>query len=206
MMKGGRQRGWRWGLMFLLLLAGCVTLERSYPDKQFFVLEIEAVKPIHTPGHGVLQISSVRISPRYEGKSFIYRLSDTSYETDFYDEFLIAPATLIAEELVKGLTRAELFQYVIDSSSQLPPTHGMEAAVNALYGDFRNSGAPKAVLEMEFFVSKATAGKSEIAMQKRYAQAVALEGRSPDALVKGWNRALEAILRDLIADLKSASL
>ena len=206
MMKRGRRRGWQWGLTFLLLFPGCVALERSYPDKHFFVLEIEAVKPVNAPGHGVLQISSVRISPRYEGKNFIYRLSDTSYESDFYDEFLIAPATLIAEELVKGLTRAELFQHVIDSSNQLPPTHTLEAAVTALYGDFRNSGAPKAVLEMECFISKSTAGKSEIVVQKRYAKAVALEGRSPDALVKGWNRALEAILTDLIADLKSASL
>lgn len=207
MKKPWCERVWLWGLPLLLLAAGCVSLERSYPDKHFFVLDIEAVKPVDAaPRQGVLQITSVRISPRYQSKNFTYRLSDTSYESDFYNEFLIAPTTLIAEELAKGLTGADLFQYVIDSSSQLSPTHTLEAAVNALYGDFRNGSAPKAVLEMEFFVSKETAGKSEILMQKRYSKAVALQGRSADALVKGWDQGLQAILADLIADLKAANL
>jgi ABC-type uncharacterized transport system auxiliary subunit len=188
----------------LLLSPGCVTLERSYPEKHFFVLEIGAVKPVDAPRQGVLQISSVRISPRYEGKNFIYRLSDTSYESDFYNEFLIAPATLVTEELVKGLTRAAVFEHVIDSSSQLSPTYALEAAVNALYGDFRNGSAPKAVVEMEFFVTKETAGKSEILMQKRYSKAAGLGGRSADALVKGWDQALDEILADLVVDLKAA--
>ena len=206
MIENGRKRIWLWGLTLLLLLPGCVTLERSYPDKHFFVLDIDGVKPLDNPHQGVLQISSVRISPRYQAKNFTYRLSDTSYESDFYDEFLIAPATLIAEELAKGLTRAAIFQHVIDSSSQLAPTHSLEAAVNAIYGDFRSGSAPKAVLEMEFFVSKETAGKSEILMQKRYSKSVPLERRSADALVKGWNKGLEEILANLAADLKGANL
>lgn len=202
-----RRRSRRWAFILLLLLPGCVTLERSYPDKHFFALEVNREsKPVNDPGHSVMQISNVRISPRYEGKNFIYRLSDTSFESDFYNEFLVPPASLVAEELVKGLARSDLFQYVIDPSSELAPTHVLEAMVNALYGDFRNSSAPKAVLEMEFFVSKQAAGKSEIVMQRRYSKAVELQGHSPDALVKGWEQALGAILADLIADLKSANL
>ncbi len=206
MIKHGRKRVWPWGLILLLLLPECVTLERSYPDKHFFVLDVGDVKPVDAARQGVLQISSVRVSPRYEGKNFTYRLSDTSYESDFYNEFLIAPATMIAEELVKGLTRADLFPYVIDSSSQLSPTHTLEAAVNALYGDFRDSSAPKAVMEMEFFISKETDGKTEILMQKQYSKSVTLQARSPDALVKGWDQDLEAILADLVADLKAGNL
>jgi hypothetical protein len=43
-------------------------------------------------------------------------------------------------------------------------------------------------------------------MQRRYSKAVTLHGRSPDALVKGWDEALGEILIDLTADLKSANL
>ena len=205
-MKPRRSSVRQW-LSILLLLSGCVTLERSYPEKHFYALELPRdVKPVNNPGKGVVQISYVRISPRYEGKNFIYRLSDTSFESDFYNEFLIQPASLIAEELVRGLGRSGLFQYVVDSSSELAPTYTLEPAVNALYGDFRNSSAPKAVLEMEFFVVKQNSGKSDVVMQKRYAKALALQARSPDALVKGWDQALGEILSDLIADLKSANL
>jgi uncharacterized lipoprotein YmbA len=206
-MKRLRDRSRQWFVVLLMLSAGCVTLEKSYPDKHFYALELEReIKPVNNPGRGVLQVSHVRISPRYEGKSFVYRLSDTSFESDFYNEFLVPPASLVAEELAKGLARSGLFQYVIDSSSELALTHVLEAAVSALYGDFRNSGAPKAIVEMEFFLRKQAAGKSDIIMQKRYAKAVALQGRSPDALVKGWDEALAEILIDLIADLKSANL
>ncbi len=201
-----RKRGCLWWLGLVSLLAGCVTLQRSYPEKHFFVLESGGVKPVEAPHPGVLQLKAVHISPRYEGKNFVYRLTETSYESDFYDEFLVAPATLIAEELVKGLQRARMFEHVIDSSSSLPPTHSLEATVNALYGDFRNTGAPKAVLEMEFFVTREAEGKPDILMQKRYAKAVTLEGRSADALVKGWDQALDEIVADLVADLKAAKL
>jgi hypothetical protein len=57
---------------------------------------------------------------------------------------------------------------------------------------------------MEFFVTKETAGKSEILMQKRYSKAAGLGGRSADALVKGWDQALDEILADLVVDLKAA--
>lgn len=205
-MKRRRSSVRQW-LAVLLLLSGCVTLERSYPEKHFYALELPRdVKSVNGAGKGVMQISYVRISPRYQGKNFIYRLSDTSFESDFYNEFLIEPASLIAEELGKGLARSGLFQYVVDSSSELPPAYTLEPAVNALYGDFRDNSAPKAVLEMEFFVVKQNSGKSDIIMQKRYAKAVALEGRSADALVKGWDEALGEIVNDLIADLKVANL
>jgi hypothetical protein len=43
-------------------------------------------------------------------------------------------------------------------------------------------------------------------MQKRYAKSLPLTGRTPEALVKGWNEALEEILTPLAADLKAAAL
>jgi len=82
----------------------------------------------------------------------------------------------------------------------------LEGTVNALYGDFRKLNASMAVLETEFFLNSTIPTKPGIIMQKRYAKSVPLSGRSPEALVKGWNEALEAILTSLIADLKSLRL
>ena len=103
---------------------------------------------------------------------------------------------LLGEEVRKGLTQSQIFRHVINSSSQLEPTHVLEGVVNALYGDFRDPGTPKAVLEMEFFLRKESASKAKIVAAKRYAKSVAVNERSPEALVKGWNEALEAILSD----------
>ena len=70
----------------------------------------------------------------------------------------------------------------------------------------RHRESPRAVLEMEFFLTSEIPEKPGILMQKRYAKSVPLTGRTPEALVKGWNQALEEILTSLVADLKAAAL
>lgn len=194
-------------LVLLMLASGCVGIEKSYPDKRYFVLEFrQNVNSPTAPGNGILQVATIRVSPRYEDKGFVYRTSGSSYESDFYNQFLVSPAALLGEELGKGLAQSQIFRHVINASSQLEPTHVLEGVVDALYGDFRDPGAPKAVLEMEFFLRKESASKAEIVAANRYAKSVAVNGRSPEALVKGWNEALEAILSALVADLKSTKL
>ena len=198
---------WHGAFILLALASGCVGIERSYPDKRYFVLEVNRnVNPSNSPGNGVLQIANIRVSPRYEDKGFIYRTSGSGYESDFYNQFLVSPAALLGEELRKGLAQSQIFRHVINASSQLEPTHVLEGVVDALYGDFRDPGAPRAVLEMEFFLRKESASKADIVAARRYAKSVAVNGRSPEALVKGWNEALDAILSSLVADLRSSAL
>ena len=191
-------------LALLVLSFGCVSLEKPYPDKRYFVLETlgQQVNSADSTSNDTLQVSNVRVSPRYADRSFIYRTSAASYESDFYNQFLVSPASLITEEIRKGLIASQLFKYVISPSSQLQPSYVLEGTVNALYGDFRDADSPRAVLEMEFFLTSDIPTKPGILMQRRYAKSISLSARSPEALVQGWNQALEEILTELVADLK----
>jgi cholesterol transport system auxiliary component len=194
-------------LALLALCGGCIGLERSYPDKHYFVLDAGVnTNPSDSSVNETLQVSSIRVSPRYADRSFVYRTSEAGYESDFYNQFLVSPTSLITEEVRKDLTASQVFKYVISSSSPLQPSYVLDGTVNALYGDFRNSNAPKAVLEMEFFLTSEIPEKPGILMQKRYAKSIPLSGRSPEALVKGWNQALEEILTSLATDLQAAAL
>lgn len=185
---------------------GCVSLDRSYPEKHSFVLEISRDgQSLQDPASGIVEVADMRISPRYEGQSFIYRVSEGGYESDFYNQFLIAPAVLVTEEVRRGLAQSGISQYVINSSSQIQPTYRLDGTVNAIYGDFRNASTTKAVLDMEFFLTKPGQGATQVLIAKRYSKSVPLTGRTPEALVKGWNEALEEILRSLVADLKAAT-
>ena len=197
--------------VFALLVscAACVTvgIERSYPEKRYFALEIRAdLHPANPRVEQTLEVSSLRVSPRYSDKNFVYRISDAGYESDFYNEFLVAPALLITEEVRKGLGNAQVFKHVIGPSSQAQPSYILEGTVNALYGDFRKMSAPMAVLETEFFLNSTLPEKPGIVMHKRYSKAVPLSSRSPEALVQGWNEALGAIVISLAADIKAANL
>ena len=188
------------------LLTGCVSLEKSYPDKRYFVLDIAPDPASQNPAEaGTLQISSARVSPRYADRNFVYRRSDARFESDFYNEFLVSPGVLVAEELRQGLSQSGLFKFVVSSVNALAPTHTLETVVNTLYGDFRDLGAPQAVMEIEFFLSQEES-PSGIVFHKSYHSAIPLEGRNPEALVQGWNQALEAISRSLVSDLQASNL
>ncbi|HXV82577.1 MAG TPA: hypothetical protein VEG60_22155 [Candidatus Binatia bacterium] len=194
-------------LALLALCSGCVSLEKAYPDKRYFVLEASPkVDPANPTANETLQVSNIRVSPRYADRSFIYRISAAGYESDFYNQFLVSPASLITEEVRKGLIGSQLFKYVISPSSPLQPSYVLDGTVNALYGDFRESDSPRAVLEMEFFLTSDIPAKPGILVQKRYGKSIPLSARSPEALVKAWNQALEMILTDLVADLKAVTV
>jgi uncharacterized lipoprotein YmbA len=190
-------------LLLILISSGCVNLERSYPEKRYFVIDVgDSAQPSNADGNQTLLISTLRISPRYADKSFVYRTSDAGYESDFYNQFLTSPDTMISEEVRKGLAASPAFKYVVGPATQLQPNYVLEGSVNALYGDFRNLNQPAAVLEIEFFLHNEDTANSGIVMQKRYTKTVPLSGRSPEALIKGWSQALESILTDLNTDLQ----
>jgi cholesterol transport system auxiliary component len=203
-MKRSHQRIWSAILLLFISCYGCVSLERSYPEKRYFVLEVsESVVAANPAGEQILSVSNLRVSPRYADRSFVYRISEAGYETDFYNQFLAATDVMIGEEVRRGLGASRFFKYVVGPSNQLQPNYVLEGSINALYGDFRNLNAPAAVLEIEFFLHNEDAANPGIVMQKRYMKSVAINTRSPDALVKGWNAALNEILEALIVDLRA---
>jgi ABC-type uncharacterized transport system auxiliary subunit len=207
----------------LALLAGCVSLERSYPERRYFVLELAPSNPgPERAGRGVLQVTSARVSPRYADQNFVYRRSEARFESDYYNQFLISPSVLITEEMRRALEHAGLFQYVVGPAHSLPATHTLDTSVNALYGDFQDLQAPQAVLEIEFFLSReapeptnnpALSSSSDsldltsgVVLHKRYRRVVPVTERTPEALVQGWDKALHEIAASLIADIKENKL
>jgi cholesterol transport system auxiliary component len=194
-------------LLFFLLCCGCVNIERSYPEKHYFVIEIPRnIESSNSPSERTLSVSNLRISPRYADRSFVYRTSDAGYESDFYNQFLTAPDVMISEELRKGLAASGEFKYVLGPANQQQSNYVLEGSINSLYGDFRNPNRPAAVLEIEFFLYNENSNDSGIISQKRYSKSVPLNEKSPEALVKGWEEALEAIVAALVADFKAANL
>ncbi|HYA30357.1 MAG TPA: hypothetical protein VEI95_16200 [Acidobacteriota bacterium] len=193
-------------LPLLVFCSACVSLERSYPEIRYFVIAIpDAAERANAGGERILSVANLRVSPRYADKNFVYRISESGYEADFYNQFLTAPDLIIGEEVRKGLAASGVFKYVVGPSNQLQPNYVLEGSINTLYGDFRNLTAPMAVLEIEFFVHNEDGANPGIVMQKRYLKSVPISGRSPDALVKGWEAGLNEILVALAADLKAVN-
>jgi cholesterol transport system auxiliary component len=185
------------------VLIGCVNLEKSYPEKRYFILDASRNEDISSPDTGkTLTVRRFRVSAKYEGKGLVYRLKELSYESDFYNEFFIPPVSMFTEEIRKRLAGAGLFKHVVDPSSLLDSTYILEGAVTALYGDYRVNTAPKAVMEIQFFLLQETDSNPKIIFQSQYHKEEPLNGNTPDALVKSWNEALNQILTEFETDLK----
>ncbi len=192
------------GLLALLpLLAGCLNVEKSFPKKHYFILDVPRHGNSHLRGEEVvLRVRKFHVSPRYREKGLVYRRGDLSYESDFYNQFFISPSSLITEEVSQWLASSGLFQHVVSAASHLETTHVLEGVVNVLFGDYSGQRSPKAVLEIQFFLIKDISARSKIAFQKIYRKEVVIEEGSPELLVKGWNEALRQILTDLEEDLR----
>jgi cholesterol transport system auxiliary component len=192
------------GIFILFSLStGCINLERSYIEKRYFILEASSDVNISSPdSNTVLTVRRLRVSAKYEDKGFVYRLKELSYESDFYNEFFISPVSMFTEEIRKRLAVSGLFKHVVDPSSLLDSTYVLEGAVTALYGDYRVSTAPKAVMEIQFLLLQETDSNPKIIFQSQYHKEEPLKGNTPDALVKSWNEALSQILTEFETDLK----
>ena len=192
------------GIFILLSLSiGCINLERGYIEKHYFTLDSSPAKDISSPDTGkVLTVRRLRVSPKYEGKGLVYRLKERSYESDFYNEFFISPVSMLTEEIHKRLAGSGLFKHVVDPSSLLDSAYILEGAVTALYGDYRVSTAPKAVMEFQFFLLHETDSNPKIIFQSQYHKEEPLNGNTPDALVNSWNTAFNHILTEFETDLK----
>lgn len=187
--------------LVLFVLGGCVNLSKGYPEKHSYILEAVRSGETHASiPETVLKVRKFRVSPAFEGKDLVYRTSDARYEGDFYNVWFVPPNAMITQQILNWLTKAGLFQYVMDSSGPLPATHMLEGTLTALYGDYRATPA-KAVLTVQFFLLHEAPTQAEVLWHQEYRKEVDIIEQTPEALVKGWNSALRLILSDLEEDL-----
>ncbi len=192
--------------LLTMMLGGC-SLKQASPAKQTYLLEAVRGGEARSGGSGpVLRVREVHVAPAFEGRGFVYRTSEFGYKSDFYHEFLTAPRNLIAGQLQSWLSASKLFRGVVPLGAAGEATHLISANVSALYGDFRDASAPKAVLAIEFTVSRDGAAGSEVLLHKAYRQEAPISARDAEALAKGWSQALAGIFGALEADMATAQL
>ncbi len=195
---------WALGLTCLISLSGCknfIFMKPKTPDKHYFMLD--ATPPQKTTPSGraatrVLNLRPFRISPQYVNRGFVYRLSQVSWDSDFYNEYFLPPANMLAEETRLWLEASGLFAKVLDASSELDSTHVLESSITSLYADLSDKHTPKAVLEMQFLLVEEKPGNAvSIVFHENTREEVPLESKSPTAVAEGLTKALEQTLAKL---------
>lgn len=204
MMRKWPHRILYWSLaMCLVVLGGCA--ERNAHSRFYMLDTVRQAAPAEAEGKGVVEVPRFTIDAAYAGRRLVYRLDEHRYESDAYHEFLIAPTVMITERTRDWLAETGLFAQVLGSGSRAEATHRIEANVTALYGDFRDKRAPKAVVEVRFFVLHIASGVDpEIVFAKPYRAVCDMATVDPEGVIAGFDRCLQTILGEFERDLADA--
>ncbi|MHC4152077.1 MAG: ABC-type transport auxiliary lipoprotein family protein [Planctomycetota bacterium] len=147
----------------------------------------------------ILDVYSFNIDSAFGSKSLVYRKSESKYETDFYNKFLISPDDMITEKTRAWLSESGLFEMVAEPGSYLDATHALQGSIIALYGDFRDKSSPKATMKIRLFLVNLS--DKTVVFNKTYEAVSEAEDRTADSIVSGLNNCLINILTELENDL-----
>ncbi len=188
-------------LVCLIVFSGCGG--RQAYDKRYYVLNaVRRAESIPVETDSVLEVRRFTIDSAFGGKGLVYRTGEFEYESDFYNEFLVSPAAMITDKVRNWLSGSGIFKTVVDSGSQVDPTHVIEGNITALSGDFRDTSSAKANIEMRIFLLRVKAGgESNPVLGKTYQAAIGIESKGAEGLVEAFDKCLEDILSALERDL-----
>jgi hypothetical protein len=188
-------------MLTIMVLAGC-RQPIAENVTQYILEPHRAAEPVPVSEGRILEVRRFTIDSAFAGKNLVYRTGELKYEADFYNEFLISPATMVREAARDWLAQSNRFLRVADPGIYSEPALALEANITALYGDMRDKNAPKAVMEIRAFLLKVEGVEDpEILFGKTYSAAQDLEKPAPDGLIAGLNSCLQTILDEMEQDL-----
>ena len=190
------------------VLASCAAFSRPATPKRTFLLDPVAPAAAALRKPLVLRVGVVNVATPFRGKAFVYRESELKYDSDFYDEFFVAPTAMLSEATARALTSANVFRRVISPGAAAADDsdYVLDGFVSELYGDTREPAKPVAVLTVTFYLSSANVAVPNVLWSREYRQRIAATEAAPEALARAWNVALSAIFADLARDLAAVEL
>jgi uncharacterized lipoprotein YmbA len=182
------------------LAAGC-SFTRPSPVKQMFLIEPPTAAPEVTPQSPLAaRIGTVTVAAPYRDRAFVIREADLRFENDFYHEYVVAPAPMLAEAIARGLAQANVFAKVIPPGAPPEADLTIDAFVGSLHADNRDPKSPAAELAITFYVSRTDRALAPI-WSKSYTKRATLSTVSAEQYAAAQSASLGEILAEVSRDL-----
>ncbi len=183
-----------------LALTACA-IGKPIPQATTYGIEAPPPAVALTRRPETLRMGKVRVAPAFAGKSMVLRVDDVRYEADFYNAFIAEPADLVGASMADWLDRAGPFRTVTQPGTKTPAAYALEATVTDLYGDFRPSQRPTAVMTVQFTLIDLRGVSLKVRLERTIGRRIPLREATPEELVRGYGVALGQILEELVADV-----
>ncbi len=143
------------GLVLLLLPAvGCGPLRQPPPAKAFYLLDIQPEsQPQRLSPAVCFRVRTVSVQSPFSGTSLIYRTSETAYQRDYYNQFLVPADQQLGEALAAWLPAVGVVLCPDAATQDQTERLTLEPHLEALYTDFRNPESPSAYVRLRFAIT-----------------------------------------------------
>jgi cholesterol transport system auxiliary component len=193
-------------VLLCVLLAGCTALARQAPVRETFLLAPPTPSPIAQSQPGTLRVGTINVAAPFRGKTFVYRVSELRFETDYYVEFLVPPSTMLAEQTARALEQAKPFTRVAGPGTSAVAAWVLDGFASALYADRRVAGKPAAELDITYYLTPAVETEQTPVWTHEYHERVPMRDASAAAYAEALNEAFGEILAALARDVASVQL
>ena len=187
-----------------LIVTAC-SIGKPIPEATTYIVEPEPPAAGATARRAeTMRMGDVRVAASFAGNALVYRMNDVQYVSDPYHAFIADPAAMLGNRMADWLNRAGPFKTVAQpgsAQSVASAPYLLEATVTELYGDFRPGVTPAAVITIQFALIDVNGPRSPTAYEGTIGRRVEIGETSPDALMRGYGKALTEILSQLSGEL-----
>jgi len=189
------------GAVWAALVVAACSIGSPAPRTTTYVIALPPPAAATTRQPYALRMGNVRIAPSFAGSALVYRMDDVQFTPDFYHAFIAEPGPMLGGLMAEWLDRTGSFKTVSQPGGAVNAPYVLEAVVTELYGDFRPRRAPAAVMTVQFSLIDLTAASPAVVIERFIARRVELATGTPDALVRGYGKALGEILTELSREI-----
>jgi uncharacterized lipoprotein YmbA len=188
------------------LLAACSAITRAPTVRQTFLIESPPLSAVAQSHPGALRVGTVAVAAPFRGKSFVFRIDELRYETDFYDEFIVTPASMLTDQTARALAQARPFTRIAGPGATADADFVLDGFASALYADIRQAGKPAVEIAITYYLTPTSGGERTPIWSHEYRRHASMRDTSAAAYAEALNTAFAEIVDELTRDLAAIKL
>ncbi|EGR2288207.1 hypothetical protein AB0533_003145 [Vibrio parahaemolyticus] len=187
-------------ILNLFMLVGC-GISQPVESPKNYVIVADSPAKVYPKKYEIVLIDSVRVESPFNDTQMVLRLSDVSFESDYYNRYITEPGAIIENQLPTSLTRSGVVGSTVPYNAGVTTNLVLKTVVTKLFGDFRRNQTPTAIMEIQFILVDSSSVRPTIIFDKKIMSKVELSEKTSEELAKGLGIALTEIFNELAEEV-----